>query len=287
MRLELDELEALTISNHRHAPKDAALPARRREDLLRLVQQAGQATVLELAANFDVSADTIRRDIDQLAEHGLLARTHGGAVPLTAFATADTSFSSRMQTNHKVKAAIGRAVASLIQDDETVVLNGGTTTLAVGAALGEHTGLTIVTNNLLLMSVLPSGCFREMYVVGGGVRPMSMTTNGPFAFAGATGEGTHGISADVAVIGIGGISVSSGLSTSDMAEARMMRQMIGAARRLIVATDSSKADHNAFAHFCPLARIDWLVTDLDRSHPISIAVEEAGGEVVSVNEGRA
>ncbi len=264
------------------SPRDATLPARRREDLLQIVQQAGQATVSELAERFEVSLDTIRRDIDHLAELGMLARTHGGAIPVSALATADTPLGKRMQAREEIKRLIGQAAAGLIHDNETVIMNGGTTTLAVAAALGGRSALTIVTNNLLLPATVPAEAVRDIYLLGGGVRLGSMTTTGPVRFPGSDGGSSHTVSADVAVIGVGGISADRGLSTSNLPDAQMMREMISCAGRLIVVADATKVGHNAFAHIGPLEKIDTLVCDLDADDPVAVALADAGGELVAV-----
>ncbi|HEY0239668.1 MAG TPA: DeoR/GlpR family DNA-binding transcription regulator [Friedmanniella sp.] len=259
---------------------DASLPARRREDLLAIVHSSGQATVVELAERFDVSSDTIRRDIDSLVEQGLLARTHGGAVPPSSRAAANTPLDRRLQLSQEVKAAIGRTAAGLISDGETIIVNGGTTTLAFAGALTARRELTVVTNSLVLPASLPSESIRDVYLIGGEIWLNSMTTVGPVRFPGSSGGGSHAISADVAVIGVGGISLRNGLSTSNLPEAQMMRDMIGGAARLVVVADHSKVDHNAFAQVCPLERVDQLVCDLDPAHPVAVAVVESGGELV-------
>lgn len=260
---------------------EGSLPARRRTDLLEIVHRSGQATVGELAEQFDVSADTVRRDIDHLVEQGLLARTHGGAIPPSSRATADTPLGRRMQLRPEVKTILGQAAARLVADGETVIVNGGTTTLAFATALTARRDLTVVTNSLVLPASLPPDAVRDVYLIGGEIRLSSMTTVGPVRFAGSTGDGSHAISGDAAVIGVGGISVVNGLSTSNLPDAQMMRDMISAARRLIVVADQSKIDHHAFAQICPLDRIDQLVCDLDPEHPVAVAVVDGGGEVIS------
>src|SRR5690349_15772831 len=120
-----------TLSQNSAAPStDNALPAQRRAALARQVRDRGHATVAELATAFAVSMDTIRRDLDYLADRGVLARTHGGAMRTDELATADTPFDNRTAVHRDAKEAIGAAAARLISDGETVLVNGGTTTLA-------------------------------------------------------------------------------------------------------------------------------------------------------------
>lgn len=235
---------------------DGALPGRRRALLTEFVDSHGQATVLELADAFSVSADTVRRDLDWLAKRGAVSRTYGGAVSVAGLATTDTSFSDRSSVHRDEKQHIAAAAAERIADGETVILNGGTTTLAVARALGVRRDLTIVTNNLRVPSALPPTAVRDVYLIGGGCRLASHVTIGPVTF-----PGTEGISADVAVIGVGGITAKAGFTTTNLQEAQMMAEMIASAQRTIVVADSSKFGRSAFAHIVRLDAVSMLITD--------------------------
>jgi DeoR/GlpR family transcriptional regulator of sugar metabolism len=248
------------------------LPARRRAELVRLVRARGQVTVTELAGLFDISVDTVRRDLDHLAERGLLARTHGGAVASGDLVTQDTPFADRLVRQKAAKARIARAVAALIGDGETLLINGGSTTRAVAAELGGRRNLTIVTNNLALPQVLPPDACRDVYVMGGQYRHEAQVTVGEVRFAFAAG-----INVDTALIGVGGISAERGLSTTSIAEAVMIAEMIKTAKRSVVLVDSSKFGHDSFADIGPLARVHMVVTD--EMPPPEIAAALAEGKV--------
>jgi DeoR/GlpR family transcriptional regulator of sugar metabolism len=254
---------------------DNALPSRRRAELVRLLRSRGQVTVTELAARFDVSLDTIRRDLDLLAERGLLARTHGGAVPLDELAMHDTPFAERLNAHKVAKTRIARAAAALVSDGETLMINGGSTTRAFAAELAARRNLTVVTNNLSLPAVLSGEAVRDVYVLGGQYRAESQVTIGEVRFAPVSG-----ISVDTAVIGVGGITAHAGLSTTLLAEAVMIAAMIGAASRTIVVADASKFGHNAFAHIAPLSRTHMLVTDAKPPPELGTALADAGVEVL-------
>jgi DeoR/GlpR family transcriptional regulator of sugar metabolism len=253
---------------------DVALPARRRSELLRLVRARGQITVAEIAAQFEVSADTIRRDLDLLAENGLLHRTHGGAVAAGSLVGADAPYAQRLNAHKVAKTRIGHAAARLISDGETLLINGGSSTLAFAGELTGLSGLTVVTNHLGLTAALPPRTVRDIYLLGGQVRAEANVTLGPVAFA-----GTERISADTAVIGVGGLSCT-GLSTTLLAEGSMIAGMMSACRRTIVLADSSKFGHNAFAHIAPLGRVHILVTDTAPPPDLTAALAEACIEVV-------
>src|ERR1044072_7034049 len=181
--------------------QDTALPAKRRAELVRHVRERGHATVAELVERFAVSMDTVRRDLDHLAERQLIARTHGGAMRTDELATADIPFDRRAAVHHQAKQAIGIAAAQLISNGETLIVNGGTTTLAVVRARAGQRGLAVGTNNLRLPPEIPQDAVRDLYVIGGSCRISSNVTIGPVTFA-----DTQGISPDPAVIGRGGSS---------------------------------------------------------------------------------
>ena len=254
---------------------DGALPGRRRALLATFVDEHGQATVTELADAFSVSADTVRRDLDLLAKRGAVARTYGGAVTMAGLATTDTSFSDRSLVHRDEKQRIAAAAAMRIADGETVILNGGTTTLAVARALGVRRNLTIVTNHLRVPAALPPGAVRDVYLLGGSCRLASHVTIGPVTF-----PGTEGISADVAVIGVGGVAARAGLTTTNLQEAQMMAEMIASAQRTIVVADSSKFGRSAFAHITRLDGIEILITDRPPEPDLHDALAAASVELV-------
>jgi DeoR/GlpR family transcriptional regulator of sugar metabolism len=266
-------MEPLAV--HESQTLDNALPSRRRAELVRLVRSRRQVTVSELATLFDVSLDTIRRDLDLLAERGLLTRTHGGAVPLDELAMHDTPFAERLNAHKVAKTRIGHAAAALVSDGETLIINGGSTTRAFAGELAGRRNLTVVTNNLSVPAMLSGDAVRDVYVLGGQYRPESQVTIGEVRFAPVSG-----ISVDTAVIGVGGITAHAGLSTTLLAEAVMIAAMIRAASRTIVVADASKFGHNAFAHIVPLARIHMLVTDAKPDPELGTALAEAGVEVL-------
>ena len=157
----------------------------------------------------------------------------------------DTPFAQRLNARKEAKARIGARAARLIADEETLLINGGSTVLALAAALGGRRGLTVVTNNLSLPAVLPPQAVDAVYMLGGEVRQSLQVTLGPVGFAGA-----GSISADTAVLGVGGLSAA-GLSTTRLNEATMLAAMVAAARRTIVLADSAKLGKDSFVRIAP------------------------------------
>jgi DeoR/GlpR family transcriptional regulator of sugar metabolism len=256
---------------------DYSLPARRQNDLLRLAHSRGQVLVNDLAEHFEVSVDTIRRDLDALALRGLLTRTHGGAVPVEQLVNRDSSFAIKMQTQTAEKRRIGRAAADLIRDGETLVINGGSTTHYFAEELGHRRNLTVVTNNLSIPPALPEHAIRRIYILGGAYLIENQCTLGPLEFAKA-GE----ITVDTAVIGVGGVTANGGLSVTVLEDATMTAAMIASAHRTIVLADATKFGHNDFAHLGSFARIHILVVDRELPEDIASAMTAAGVQVIVV-----
>jgi len=253
---------------------DFSLPARRRSELLKTAKMRGSITVTEIAAEFAVSADTIRRDLDYLASRGLLTRTHGGAVPVDGFVDRDTPVTLRVNARAAEKARIARAAAALIADGEALIINGGSTTRAFAGELGALRNLTIVTNSLGVPAAVPPNAARGVYLLGGHVRQELQVTIGSVGFADA-----GPLSADTAILGVGGVSAR-GLSTTMLEEAAMMAAMMDSARRVIVLADAAKFGATVLAHIAPLSRVHVLVTDAQPPQGLAAALDEAEVEVI-------
>ncbi len=266
----------MTQAADRQRPR---LPASRRAQVAALVEERGEVTVTELVTSLGVSADTIRRDLDELATRGLVVRTHGGATH-RQLARADQPFESRLQNHHDLKERIGSTAAHLIGDSQTILINGGTTTLEVARAIHEQRDLTVVTNNLRIPAEIDIACVRELYLIGGNCRLSSLVTVGPVDFPGLARGESHAVMADLAVIGVGGVSAREGLSTTNLHEARMMRQMIDSAAQVVVVVDSSKFERNTFVQIAELKHVDVVVTDAVPAPPLTTALDEAGVEVL-------
>jgi DeoR family glycerol-3-phosphate regulon repressor/DeoR family fructose operon transcriptional repressor len=256
------------------------LPAGRKAQLAAFVAEAGQVTVSALSERFGVSIDTIRRDLDQLSEEGILVRTYGGAVSPSTVSRPDPAVDVRMNIQAKEKEAIATVAATLVENSSSVMINGGTTALALARALHHHRDLTVATNNLLIAPAMPSTAIRELYVLGGAVRSLTMATIGPVTLRTANGADLD-ISCDLGFIGIGALSVAAGYTTSNVAEAAMMREMIGRSSRVAILADSSKFDRRLFAQVAELAAADYLITDAAPSGELRDALQRAGVEILT------
>jgi DeoR/GlpR family transcriptional regulator of sugar metabolism len=252
----------------------AALPAVRQNRLIDLLKQHGQLTVNELMEQLSVSRDTVRRDLDQLEQRGLLQRTHGGAVYNDALVRVDTTLGSRMDAYTAAKQRIAKKAASLIRNGETLIVNGGSSTCYFAAALSERRDLTLITNNLRIPPVAPDTAVRALHILGGVYWPVSQVTIGAVGF-----PEVSGISADTAVIGATGLSIA-GVTMGRLDEASETAAMIKIASRAIALIDHSKFGVTAFAKIATFAQIGVVITDEWPPEPIAQAMKKAGTQLI-------
>ena len=256
------------------------LPAGRKAQLAAYVADAGQVTVGELAERFGVSIDTVRRDLDQLSADGVLVRTYGGAVSLSTISRTDRAVDQRLTLQEQEKEKIAALAGALVQDGSTIMINGGTTTLALAGELRQHRDLTVATNNLLVPGALPPTAIRDIYFFGGAVRTMTLATIGPVSLR-ATSGAELDISCDLALIGVGAVSADAGFTTSNLAEAAMMREMISRAARVAILADSSKFGRRLFAQVSELSAADYLITDTTPPAELRDALAASAVEVIT------
>ncbi|MFV0428393.1 MAG: DeoR/GlpR family DNA-binding transcription regulator [Arachnia sp.] len=264
----------------RRAERGARLPAGRKAELATFVATQGEVTVAQLASQFDVSIDTIRRDLDQLDQLGMLTRTYGGAMSIAAGPRGELGVDTRISTHTEAKTTIGELAATLVHDGSAIMLNGGSTTLAAARALRNRHELTIATNNLLVPSEVAPGACRDLYVYGGSVRTVTQATIGPVTFRDTTGE-NFTVQCDLALIGVGAVSAANGYTTSNLGEATMMREMMAKSSRVAVLCDSSKFDKHLFAHVADLGAATYFVTDRSPADELATALAAAGVNVVT------
>ncbi|PFG34506.1 DeoR/GlpR family DNA-binding transcription regulator [Sanguibacter antarcticus] len=255
-------------------------PAGRKAELAAYVSEAGQVTVAEIAERFDVSTDTIRRDLDHLAAEGVLVRTHGGAMSKSALPQINTGFDTRLGYQAHAKEKIGSLAATLVDDNSVVMINAGTTTVALARALKDHHGLTIATNSLRLPPELSTDCFRGLYVFGGAVHIADQKTIGPVSFHSSSGHHDLDVQCDLALLGVGAVSAETGYSTSNLEEAAMMSEMMARASRVAILADSSKFGRRLFAQIASLGRADYFVTDAEPPEELAGMMRENGVEIL-------
>ncbi|MCU1526425.1 MAG: transcriptional regulator [Frondihabitans sp.] len=255
------------------------LPAGRKAEIVKHLTDVGQITVAKLAQHFEVSVDTIRRDLDQLDTDGLLVRTHGGAVAVSALPRDDRAVDVRLRMQTAEKEIIAGLTSKLIQHSAVIMLNGGTSTLAVARRLREQRDLTIVTNNLRIPAEVSPAVYRDVYVVGGSVRALTQTTNGPIVFQSPASGDRIEIKADLAIIGVGAVS-QNGYTTTNLGDAMIMAEMMSRSSQVAILADSTKFKRQLFAQIAELHHADWLVTDKYPPADLAAALDKANVEIV-------
>jgi DeoR family transcriptional regulator, glycerol-3-phosphate regulon repressor len=230
-------------------------PNPRQLTLLSLVKAQGSLSVEQLADRLQVTLQTVRRDVQKLADEGLLARFHGGVRAPNS--TVENIDHLQRETLHAPgKRRIARAIAEAIPNDCSLILNIGTTTEAVARALGEHSGLRVITNNLNIARILSANPKTEVIVTGGVVRGRDQGIVGEAAV-----DFIRQFKVDLAVIGISGIEADGTLRDYDYREVKVAQTILHHAREVWVAADVSKFNRPAMVEVGHLSDIDRLYTD--------------------------
>lgn len=249
--------------------------AERQQRILADARAAGRVEVAALADALAVTPETIRRDLTALEQRGSLRRVHGGAIPVERLEM-EPSLQSRSAQRTDVKRRIAARILEELPAGGTVLLDAGSTTQAIVDLLPVDAELTVITNSLPAASALAGRPGISLYMLGGRVRGVTAAAVGDWA-----ASALAGVVVDVAVIGTNGISAARGLTTPDQAEAAVKSAMVRAARRVIVATDSSKAGDDHLHRFAEIADVDLVVTDGDLAEDVVRELREAGPEVVT------
>jgi len=257
----------------------------RQQAIEQILLAEGRIAVVDLARRFDVTTETVRRDLAALEETGVLVRVHGGAVAKGADSMRESTVLERAGSRGQAKSAIAaRALTALGEDFRgSVFIDAGTTTAAVADELARRLGtrhgdaqerIEAVTHSLTIAPTLAAADGVSLSVIGGRIRGITAAAVGADTVA-AIGR----LRPDVAFIGTNGVSAAFGLSTPDPDEASVKSAIVRAARRVIVVADASKHETDLLVSFAALSDIDVLVTDADPPGELAAALRDAGVEV--------
>lgn len=226
----------------------------RQTEILEIARSEGRVVVELLADRFGVTLQTIRRDLTDLADSGLLDRVHGGAVLRTG--VSNFGYEDRRRMNDAAKAAIGRACAQAIPNNSSIILNLGTTTEAVARELLKHSNITVVTNNINVANILLANESCEIMVAGGALRRSDGGLVGDL-----TTDFMTQFKVDYAVIGASALDRDGDLLDFDLPEVRVSRAIIRQSRQVFLVTDASKLERSAPVRLASLSEIDVVFTD--------------------------
>jgi len=241
----------------------------RQLQLLEEVRQRQSATVEQLADTLGVTLQTVRRDVQRLAEQGLVMRFHGG-VRMPNSTVENLAHTQRETLHAEGKARIARAVAAQVPHGCSLILNIGTTTEAIARALLHHRGLRVLTNNLNVAAILSGNPDCEVIVAGGVVRPRDRGIVGEAAV-----DFIRQFRVDIALIGISGIESDGTLRDFDYREVKVAQTIIEHAREVWLAADHSKFNRPAMVQLATLEQIDRLFTDAAPPEPFPSLLQAA------------
>lgn len=255
-------------------------PHTRHSRIAGLLAARDECTVGFLARRLGVSGMTVRRDLQAMAAAGKVIRTHGGAAP-AARVSFEFAFLARTRENRPAKEAIARTAAALVGDGEAVMLDSGTTTLALARRLKDRKGLTVITTSLPIASELQFCEALQVLLLGGLLR------RGAPDLAGALTESNiESLHADVAFIGADGIDARGNIYNDSPVIARMLGRMAASADRVFAVADNSKIGRAALMRFGNVAKWDGLITDRGLNRTLASALKRAGVRILTAGKDR-
>ena len=246
----------------------------RRQQIVRVADNQQRVTVSGLAKLFAVSPVTIRTDLVWLEQHGMITRTHGGAVPALP-QRVDLAFVARTQTQQNEKERIGAAAASLIQNGESIALDASTTALHLARNLRETKEITVITNGIRVAEEIANYPGLTVMLLGGLIRPAAMSVVGNWSEA-----LLNQINISKAFVGAKGFTLTEGLTDVDGEEVKLKQALVAAAREVTAIIDHTKWGQVGLATFCPVDRLHRIITNRAAPKDLVQKARQSGIEVV-------
>ena len=246
----------------------------RRADIIELIRKNGSVRVSEISRLYSVSEVTVRSDLEYLESQGQLSRVHGGAVG-TGKLYANMDLSERYMTNAASKRELADLAADLIENNDTIMMNAGTTIAYVLHAIQGKKNISIVTNSIQNALEISSHPEVNVILLGG-----EIDAKYQFTYGNDTLSQLERYHANKCIISVDGINVRDGLTLYYSNESGIVRKMIGASDRVIVVADSSKLGRSAFSRVAALSDVDVLVTNKKRGSEEIAALREMGSEII-------
>lgn len=244
-----------------------------------IIQENGSVNVDDLADKFNVSGATIRSDLRKLKTQDYITRTHGGAIikenSIFNEGLFDPEYTRRIKRNLEMKRKIGVYAANLINNNEIIILDDGTTTLQVAKSIPKEKKLTIITNGINICLELSDLMNSEIISIGGVFRRNDLSINGKLAE-----ENSRRFHVDKAILGVSGISVKNGITGPDEAKVELKKAMIENCSELIIVADHSKIERISLLPICNIEKISILVTDNLTPHKFIEQITNAGVKVL-------
>lgn len=257
------------------AKRKSRFTVSRRRAIIDRIKEEGEVLITDLSKRFDVSEVTIRNDLEFLEKKNLVMRARGGAINIESGVGIDPSITDKSKLHSPEKVAIGRRAAKLINENEIIILDSGTTTAEIAKNLDGFKSVTIITNALNIVNLLVGKPNINLIVPGGVLRQNSLSMVGPIAE-----KSLKSFFVDKAFISADGCDTKQGLFTPNIEEASLNAIMIEIAKEVILVADSSKFSRRSLVLFCGLDRIKMVVTDRGIPGDDQRRLEDAGILVV-------
>lgn len=246
----------------------------RRQAIASRARRDGRVDVTVVSDDFGVTPETIRRDLTDLEQRGVLRRVHGGAIAIERF-RAEPAVSEKSRRMADEKQHIAKRALGLVPDGGTLLLDAGTTNLALARELPTEVDLTVVTNDLTIAQELADRPNLQLLLIGGRVRKNVFANVDDWAL-----RTLADLTVDVTFIATNGVSATRGLSTPDVAEAAVKRAMVAAGRQVVLLADHTKVRDEHFVRFAAPGDIDVFVTDAGLADEEADLLRQAGLDVV-------
>ncbi len=253
--------------------------AERHREILAALRDEGRIAVQDVAQRMSVTPETVRRDLSELEHRGLLRRTHGGAVRVERLSYS-TPVTARKGLYDAEKSAIAAEALKLIEDDSTIGIDAGTTTIRLAQLIPSDRRLTVVTYSVIVAGILAGNSRMKVYMVGGEVLENSRAAIGPWAL-----DAVSRVTLDAVFLSVDGVNRRHGLTTHNAAEAAVKEALIGASRRSIVLADHSKLKREEFARIAGLDAVDRIITDEGAEAEYVAELAECGPEITLAHLG--
>jgi DeoR/GlpR family transcriptional regulator of sugar metabolism len=257
-------------------PIDGLMAEERRTQILQIVRSTGRAKVNELSQLFNASAVTIRHDLNELHQRGLVVRSHGGAM-LPDTILREPPVLERLKEHSAEKQRIGARAASLINDGETIILDSGTTTLEIARHLKKKQGLHVITNGVNIAAELLDARDVQVFIIGGTVRGESASISGRFSE-----EMFDQFSADKLFLSGAGCDLDFGVSGANLEEAMVNRAMLRISREIILVADASKFSKRSMTRIAPFSEIDTVISDSELREETQTRLRALGCNLILV-----
>jgi DeoR family fructose operon transcriptional repressor len=248
----------------------------RRNRIVELLAQKNRASVSELSQQFRIGEATIRRDLTELEQRGLVLRTHGGVLIMEK-ASREAPLIERETHYREQKERIAQFVAQFVRNGESIMIDGGSTTLQIARMLRVRRNLVVVTNSPAIAEELLSGADNEVILTGGRLREVTRVLAGPI-----TEYVIRQFRADRVILGMSSLVPDEGLFTVNTSEAEVKRTMMNCGKEVIIAIDSSKIGRPTLSFVSDFSMVGKLITDEGISPEDLQKIEEKGVEVITV-----